>query len=163
MESSFIDNRPSIRIPPSNIQDSTAGTYSKHPTVTRCKMDEVPLGADSGKNGNCFSSRSLVLKTCYTTLTWASFTQVRRLRMLRQCRRMPESTKGIQPLRCRSQVARVDGLCCACPPTLAFLVRCKYYPFIFFLRVKAKTKAKCGIALKKPDSESDDSAKGKRK
>jgi hypothetical protein len=59
MESSFIDDRPSIRIPPSNIQDATAGAYSRQPKVTRCKMDEVPLGADSGKNGNCFSQSSL--------------------------------------------------------------------------------------------------------
>lgn len=110
MESSYIDNRPSIRISPSNIEDAAAGTYSKHPKVTRCKMDEVPLGADSG----------------------AAFAHAATM----------SSYAGIDEMHTAAKVPQSSGAS---------------------RRVKAKTKAKCGIALKKPDSESDDSAKGKRK
>ena len=49
LESSQIDDEPTFRMLPSKIQDPTVDANSRNLKVLRCKMDEVPLGADSGE------------------------------------------------------------------------------------------------------------------
>ena len=56
MESSHLDQHSLLQVPPSHNQDAT-----RQPKAIRCKVDEVPLGADSGETRNssdCFFSRS---------------------------------------------------------------------------------------------------------
>ena len=56
MESSHLDQHSLLQVPPSHNQDAI-----RQPKAIRCKVDEVPLGADSGETHNssdCFFSRS---------------------------------------------------------------------------------------------------------
>ncbi len=53
LESSQMDDQPPLRMLPSKIQDPAAGANNRTLKVLRCKMDEVPLGADSGECTVC--------------------------------------------------------------------------------------------------------------
>ena len=61
MESSQMHHQPSIRTQSSKLQDATAGTSYRPLKALRCKMDEVPLGADSGEIRNSSRARTYKL------------------------------------------------------------------------------------------------------